>query len=82
MIFAPITGLIFPYLNSLLDLIPTIDINIYGGYLDKFIEYLSFATYILPLEALFPILKIIIFLTIFRIIVALARLIIELIPIL
>ena len=81
MIITPLLNFILPYLSSLLDLIPTIDINIYGGYLDKFVEYLSLVTYLLPLDKLMPILTIIILLTVFRLIIAIARVFIDIIPI-
>lgn len=81
MIITPLLNFILPYLSSLLDLIPTIDINIYGGYLDKFVEYLSLVTYLLPFDKLMPILTIIILLTVFRLIIAIVRVVIDLIPI-
>lgn len=71
----------FSIINTILDAIPEITIPINSEYLEGFISFINFCTYLFPVYALVPLFKIIIGLTFFRISVSLLKTIWSILPI-
>ncbi len=80
MIFMVGINFFLSIINSALDMLPVIDIAFSGEYIEGFLGFINFCVYLFPVNALFPLLIIIISLTVFRIIISTLKTIMSIIP--
>lgn len=81
MIFTGVINFILTIVNNVLDVIPVIDIVVNMEYFDGFLGFINFCTYLFPCYALWPLLYIVIGLTMFRMLIALLKTIWGIFPI-
>lgn len=81
MIFTGVINFILLIVNNALDVIPVIDIAFNMEYFEGFLGFINFCTYLFPCYALWPLLYIVISLTVFRIIIAFLKTLWGILPI-
>lgn len=81
MIFTSGINLILLIVNNVLDMIPVIEIAISGEYINGFLGFLNFCTYLFPFYALVPIFTTIIALNLFRIFISVLKTIWGILPV-
>lgn len=81
MIFTTVINFILSILNNVLDIIPVINITFSLEYFDGFLGFINFCTYLFPCYALWPLLGIVIGLTLFRIGISVLKTIWSILPI-
>jgi len=81
MIISGILNFILLIFNNALDIIPVIDIAFSGEYFDGFLGFINFCTYLFPIYALWPLVGVVIGLTLFRIVISALKTIWSILPI-
>lgn len=80
MLFDALINLIFDLVESILDGLPVMQLDVDFGVLNGFLDFVSMCLYFIPWRLLLPILAIIIMLQTWRIIVSVIRVVWELLP--
>lgn len=81
MIFTGIINFILSVVDNFLDIIPVVDIAFSGEYFEGFLGFVNFCTYLFPVYALWPLLVIVIGLSIFRICISVLKTMWSVLPI-
>ncbi len=81
MIFTGLINFFVPFISTWIDAIPTIALTFTGDYFNGFIGFLNMCTYIFPLYAFSPLIAIVVSLNMFRLGIALLKVVWSVLPI-